>query len=223
LLRELTDTIDKVVQIVDRGKITEGSIFSFIDFEKTPFAKGLEYMEPLIEAIQNKKCLALTYQKFGFAPETYDIHPYILKEYRKRWYAITYNEQKEEIRIYGLDRILELNSSACNYKTDPSITKDYLGDCIGINTGDHKVEQVILKFIPSEGHYLKTQAMHKSQETLSDTDDGLIIQIKVIINFELIGIVLGYGAKVTVLEPKILADKIVEIAHKITNNYHIKD
>lgn len=219
LLRELTDTIDKVVQIVDRGKITEGSIFSCIDFERTPFAKGTEHMELLIEAIQNKKCLVLTYKKFGSVAEEFDIHPYILKEYRKRWYVIAYNEQKRGIRIYGLDRVLSLNASVCDYKLDPSITKNYLGDCIGINTGNHKIENVVLKFIPSEGHYLKTQAMHKSQETLSDTKSGLVIRIKVIINFELIGIILGYGAKVTVMEPKILADKIVEIAHSITTNY----
>jgi predicted DNA-binding transcriptional regulator YafY len=223
LLSELVATIGKVVDVVEKGRIRAGSVFEFIDFERTPLASGMEFMDQLTDAIQYQKCLHLTYQKFGTKPEKYDVHPYLLKEYRNRWYVIAYNEQKEDMRTYGLDRIVALAASTCDYNKGFAVDRDYLSDCIGINLEEQVVEDVVLKFIPSEGHYLKTQKMHHSQDTVSDDKNGLVIKLRVIINFELIGIILGYGAKVTVLEPKILADKIVEIAHKITKNYAIKD
>ncbi|MCQ6960404.1 helix-turn-helix transcriptional regulator [Mucilaginibacter aquariorum] len=219
LLSELIATIGKVVDVVEKGKIKEGSIFEFIDFERTPLASGMEFMDQLTDAIQYQQCLQLSYQKFGAKPEKFDIHPYLLKEYRNRWYVIAYNEQKKDMRTYGLDRIVSLAATSCDYNKGFAVDRDYLSDCIGINLEDQVVEDVLLKFIPSEGHYLKTQKMHRSQEIVSDDQDGLVIQLRLIVNFELIGIILGYGAKVTVIAPSHLKKQIVKISKKIHNNY----
>jgi len=218
LLNAFTSTIDKVIRFSKRSD--QGAVLNFIDFERTPFATGMEYIDTIIEAIQDKKCLEISYRKFGEAESgVYDFHPYLLKEYRNRWYVIGFNENRGELRTYGLDRITALMPSICDYKVDTQVDKDYLADCIGINIEKQKVETVKLKFIESEGHYLKTQKMHRSQVVMSDDSDGLVIELNVIINFELIGIILGYGALVTVLEPKSLADKIVDIANKTISNY----
>jgi predicted DNA-binding transcriptional regulator YafY len=219
LLSELVATIGKVVDVVEKGKIREGSVFEFIDFERTPLASGMEFMDQLTDAIQYQKCLQLTYQKFGAKPEKYDIHPYLLKEYRNRWYVIAYNEQKKDMRTYGLDRIVALATTPCEYNKGFAVDRDYLCDCIGINLEEQLVEDVVLKFIPSEGHYLKTQKMHRSQDTVSDDKNGLVIKLRLIVNFELIGIILGYGAKVTVITPAHLKEQIVKISNNIINNY----
>lgn len=220
LLNAFTSTIDKVIKFSKRSD--QGAVLNFIDFERTPFATGMEYMDAIIEAIQDKKCIEISYRKFGAAESgVYDFHPYLLKEYRNRWYVIGLNENRGELRTYGLDRITALQPSDCDYKIDTQVDKNYLADCIGINIEKQKVETVKLKFIESEGHYLKTQKMHRSQVVVLDNSDGLVIELNVIINFELIGIILGYGALVTVLEPKALADKIVEISNKTIANYPI--
>lgn len=219
LLSELIATIDKVIDVVGKGRIKEGAVFGFIDFERTPLAMGMQFMDQLTDAIQYQKCLSLTYQKFGGQPESYQIHPYLLKEYRNRWYLIAYNEQREGMRTYGLDRIISLAASECDYNVDYAVDRNYLSECIGINLEDNLVEDVILKFIPAEGHYLKTQKMHRSQETLSDDNDGLVIKLRLIVNFELIGIILGYGAKVTVMEPGHLKEQVVKISQRIIHNY----
>jgi predicted DNA-binding transcriptional regulator YafY len=218
LLNAFTNTIDKIIKFSKRSD--QGAVLNFIDFERTPFAAGTEYIDTIIEAIQERKCLKIIHQKFGSStPDEYDLHPYLLKEYRNRWYVIGRNEQKTQLRTFGLDRIVSLGNSDCPYLDDKLVDKNYLADCIGINIEDQKVETVQLKFVESEGHYLKTQAMHRSQVILKDDADGLILELKVIINFELVGIILSYGALVTVLEPKSLADLISGIAHKIIANY----
>ncbi len=218
LLNAFTNTIDKIIKFSKRSD--QGAVLNFIDFERTPFAAGMEYIDTIIEAIQEKKCLKIKHQKFGSpAADEYDFHPYILKEYRNRWYVIGRNEQKAKMRTFGLDRIVGLDNSDCPYNEQEQVDKNYLADCIGVDIGDQKIVKVKLKFIESEGYYLKTQAMHRSQVILQDDADGLIIELNVIINFELVGIILSYGALVTVLEPKSLADLVVGIARKIIGNY----
>jgi len=217
LLNAFTNTIDKIVKFSKRSD--QGAVLNFIDFERTPFAKGMEYIDTIIEAIQEKKCLLITYQKFGHSPEVYDFHPYLLKEYRNRWYIIGKNEQKGAIRTYGLDRVIALEKSDCRFLDEGLVDKSYLTNCIGVGIGNGLVERVVLKFVESEGHYLRSQKMHHSQDILQDNEDGLVIVLNVIINFELVGIILNYGAHVTVLEPQSLADKVVEIAQNIIANY----
>lgn len=217
LLNSFTNTIDKIVKFSKRSD--QGAVLNFIDFERTPFAKGIEYIDTIIEAVQEKKCLQISYQKFGYSPEVYDFHPYLLKEYRNRWYIIGKNEQKSAIRTYGLDRITALEKSDCPFIDEGLVDKNYLTNCIGVGIGNGVVERVVLKFAESEGHYLRSQKMHHSQDILEDNEDGLVIVLNLIINFELVGIILNYGAYVTVLEPQSLADKVVEIAQNIIANY----
>ena len=220
LLSAFTSTIDKVFRFSKHSD--QGAVADFIDFERTPFADGLEFINIIIEAIQEKRCLEICHRKFGSVEaDTYDFHPYLLKEYRNRWYVIGLNEQKQDIRTYGLDRVVSLNPSDCDYNVNKRVDVSYLADCVGINTEKNKTEKVRLRFRESQGHYLKTQKMHRSQIVLQDDKDGLIIELNVIVNFELVGIILGYGAQVTVLEPKSLAKKIVDIANETISNYPI--
>lgn len=218
MLSELTSSIGKVVDVVQKGNIRAGSIYEFIDFERTPLALGMEFLDQLTDAIQQQLCLSITYQKFGASPETYDIHPYLLKEYRNRWYVIAHNAQKAGIRTYALDRIKALERSDCTYDRSKAVGRDYLSGCIGMNLASGQTEEVVLQFTAAEGHYVLTQKMHRSQEVLPDSD-GVTIKLDVIINFELIGIILSYGANVKVLKPQRLADKIVAISKDISEKY----
>jgi len=224
IMKEFTTIIDKIIRVVNRAKQSDHeSILDFIEFEKTPIAIGLEHIDTVIEAIQKKISLNLSYQKFGHeVSPTQILHPYFLKEYRNRWYVIGYNESKEKIQTYGLDRVKSLVASTVNHIPNTQIdTKEYLGNCIGINLMNNEIEVVRLLFTPKEGHYLKTQALHKSQTIIEDCpNNGLTIEYRLIVNYELIGIILSYGADVKVLAPKSLQDKILEILDRAKKRYN---
>lgn len=223
IMKEFTTTIEKIIRIVNRAKqINHESILDFIEFEKTPVAQGLEHIDIIIDAIQTQKALSITYQKFGqpVSPEQ-TIHPYFLKEYRNRWYVIAFNESHAEIRTYGLDRIRNLTKLSFAYIKNNFIdTKEYLSNCIGIHLMDQKIETVYLWFTEREGNYLKTQPLHKSQQVMEDSvEHGLLLKYRLIINYELIGIILSYGAHLKVIEPQSLAEKIAEISKRTMEQY----
>ena len=56
--------------------------------------------------------------------------------------------------------------------------------------------------------YVITKPLHHTQKLLSNEADGKIFSIKVILNFELEGKLLGFGAKIKVLGPRILVKQI---------------
>jgi predicted DNA-binding transcriptional regulator YafY len=78
---------------------------------------------------------------------------------------------------------------------------------------------VVLKFQPKDGKYVLTQPLHHSQRNVDHDGPEVIIELNVIINFELTGIILSYGASVEVVEPASLREKILSISQKITDLY----
>lgn len=223
IMKEFTTTIDKIIRVVNRAKQKDhASILDFIEFEKTPVAQGIEHIDGIIDAILSQSPLELVYQKFGHAPSPSTVfHPYFLKEYRNRWYAIGFNGKNNKVQTYGLDRVRALNKSNAPFVANTTIdSKEYLGRCVGINLENGITTRVILRFTAKEGHYLKTQSLHKSQQVIDDNpDSGLTLSYDIIINYEFIGILLSYGSDVVVLEPRSLAEKIVQISKRVINLY----
>ena len=83
----------------------------FVSYRKTPEIKGTQYLEPIINAIEQKKVLRLYYLPFyEDKPYFNEVHPYLLKEHGFRWYLIGLNEFKGQVRTYALDRIRDIQS-----------------------------------------------------------------------------------------------------------------
>lgn len=73
-------------------------------FENIPH--GTEYIQTVIEAMQQSKELMIDYQPFNGHRETYHIQPYAMKAYQQRWYVLGYMKEAESIRNITLDRRL---------------------------------------------------------------------------------------------------------------------
>ena len=58
-----------------------------IYFERNDRLAGLHFIPTIHQAILNKKVLKICYKSFrAFEPRTYFFSPYILKEFRNRWF-----------------------------------------------------------------------------------------------------------------------------------------
>lgn len=220
--QQFAGVVDKVVRLIKLSKdSTLGLAQPYILFEKVPYLKGFENLDPIVKAIEEKRCLEITYQKFGQKPDKFVICPYFVKEFHNRWYVVGYNLTKSEIRTYALDRLTQVSSSyetfVGNTFVDP---ENYFKDCIGVTLDSDKIEKVILAFNQSQGEYIKTQHIHRSQKILEKTnDEKLWVQLEIIINHELIMTLLSYGANVKVMEPLSLALQIQNIGVAVVELY----
>lgn len=195
---------DKLYKQQHKGK-------SYIDFEKNELLKGLKHIDPLHKAIINKKTIEITYQSFkAKLPQTIVFYPYLLKEYRNRWFILGANRKGKAIMILALDRIetfKKLNSEKYHKaEFDVSI---YFNDVIGVSKMPNQTTQiVVMKIIKEHAPYVITKPIHPSQKILKEDDDGTIFSIEVIWNFELEREILGFGEQIKILSPKRLSGKI---------------
>jgi predicted DNA-binding transcriptional regulator YafY len=215
-LKQYSEAIQKILDAVQIQHVMgDRDEREWVQVETATLVKGTEWLGPIMESIRDKKPVQIMYSAFDHDKlNEYIIHPYLLKEYRNRWYLIGSDHQRNVIRTFGLDRITDVNQSDIVYKLNTSFDPEvYFKHAIGITVSDMKPRLVELSFTPMQGKYLKTQPLHSSQKILKDDSSEFRISIDVLISYELITLIKSYGADVKVLSPKDLSDQIA-VSHK---------
>jgi predicted DNA-binding transcriptional regulator YafY len=193
-----------------------------VDLEKNNNQKGLGYLNIIYGAIRNKQVLNIWYQSFkAKRPGKLVLHPYLLKEYRNRWFLVGKKNDKQPLMTLALDRIseLEINSDE-GYVDDPDFSpKEYYRHTIGVSVNNSRPVNVHLFFDPVNAPYVITKPLHPSQQLIKENEQGVEVVIKVIPNFELEHEILAFGEGVKVLAPEKLKQKIEERLEKAIENY----
>lgn len=184
-----------------------------VQFESIPRAKGLELIPSLYDAVRNRQEILLIYRKFGSeSNDRLTFHPYLLKEFRNRWYVTGYSTSRRKVISLGLDRILDMHLTGDQFTRMPDFDpRSYFRDSYGITEAGLKAERVVLRFEPTQGPYLRSQPIHDSQQILEDDAVSFVISLNVRLTYELRQMILGYGPDVRVLEPPSLAEEIREL------------
>jgi predicted DNA-binding transcriptional regulator YafY len=184
-----------------------------IDFEKNDNLKGLEYLDVLYQAIIKKQVLKITYQSFkARTANSFEFHPYLLKEFRNRWFLIGIKEGAAGIMNLALDRIEGVEASELWFQEAEDFEAEtYFKDAIGVSVSPKaKVEEVRLYINYQHAPYVLTKPLHHSQELIEKDHYGITIALKVQHNFELEKAILGFGEGMKVLAPDRLRRKIKE-------------
>ena len=196
-----------IQKIMDRlsisPEIQDDAIDRFVQFENTPMAKGTELLPILLQAIKENRELRFRYISFLDESESERVlHPYLLKEYRNRWYVIGKDAEAGKVKTFGLDRISDLSIRENYFTVDKSFDPEVLFKySFGITAGG-KPEKIVLKFAPQEGRYVKAQPLHPTQKIINENMDGLTVELKVIPSYELKATIRSFGKNVVVLVPE---------------------
>ncbi len=197
---------------------------SVVDFEKNENLKGLVFIEVIRKAIVARKALCVIYQSFKARDSnTYCFSPYLLKEYRNRWFVLGMaHQQRSLLMTLALDRFHSVESTSeeayrANEKLDLAT---YYDDAIGVTkTPGQPNCEVILWTDLATAPYLITKPLHASQKILHEQNDGKVFSIRVVLNFELEREILGFGSKMKVLGPRILQKRIREQVEATYRHY----
>ena len=183
-----------------------------IDFEKNDNLKGLEYIEVIRKAIVAKQTICVTYQSFkAREASTFCFSPYLLKEYRNRWFVLGVAHLRHQPLLnLALDRIQSIADDTNAYIENTSVDfSTYYNDVIGVTKSPNQRDcEVIFWIDKANAPYVITKPLHRTQKLLSEDESGKIFSIRVILNFELERELLGFGAKLKVLGPRLLVKQI---------------
>jgi predicted DNA-binding transcriptional regulator YafY len=185
------------------------NVRQYISFDnRVPVGTG--HLYGLLYAIKNHFLIRFTYSTFwGDTTKTLVAEPYLLKEFKGRWYILAVVESYNEIRTFALDRLTNLQTTADRFIKKEIDAPNLFKDSFGIMLGEgNPAEEVTLRFSHFQGKYIKSLPLHSSQEILKDEPEGLTIKLKVHITFDFIMEIRSYGETVEVISPKSLRQAI---------------
>ncbi|WP_276374339.1 WYL domain-containing protein [Chryseolinea sp. H1M3-3] len=222
VLDQLEGMFDKLGKVAGQLKEKKTKLpYSPIVFERIPYCKGIEHFDKLYQAILRQKPVTIRYRKFEhLTGKEHTFHPYLLKEYKFRWYLLGYSENRRGKLILALDRVEDVTSAKVSFKPYKGADIErYFYHTIGVTINNNPVQEVMLWFSPSQGNYVKTQHLHATQEIVSDTPQGMTVRLQLIPNYELLQTLLAFGPEVKVLEPLSLKDDLKEMLAKSLRLY----
>jgi predicted DNA-binding transcriptional regulator YafY len=222
ILSRFAGSVQKLVDAINVYRLNnENSYMDFIEFEKVDEVRGSEFLETIIDALKNKEVLNINYRTFESSQNTLHIvHPYLLKEYRNRWYLIGYHDKYKEIRTYGLDRFVDMEINRSIAFVDNGFdAQKYYENVIGISVLDAQPVEVHIAYTIRQAQYVITQPLHRSQELVSENQDRIVFKYFLVPNFEFFAQVLAWGEEVEVLKPGSLRNEILTQLRKMTAKY----
>lgn len=167
---------------------------------------GQQFIYDIQNAIKEKICLQFDYTKYQSSErviERREVTPYGLKEYRGRWYLVGFDNLKNEIRIFGLDRISNLTESNMRVSAPMDFNiHDFFKHSIGISVDKDDIsEYVELAFSNTLAGYIRNFPIHPSQIIVSEDEKGIVVRIRTYINLELVNELMSYSDDIKILKP----------------------
>ncbi len=218
--RELEGMIQKLEDHVYSQKKKQKPV---IDFEKNENLKGLEHLDILYQSIIQQRAVKLTYQSFrARQANSFHFHPYLLKEFRNRWFILGIKKKGEPILNLALDRIQDIHPSELQYIVDDTFNAaDYFRNVIGVTVDQNqKPVRVILSVSHKHSNYVITKPLHSSQKVIAKDNYGVTIELMVQHNFELEKEILGLGEGVMVIAPESLKRSITSRLEEAIDLYN---
>ena len=181
--------------------------------------EGLEYLNKIFKAIDEKLTITFDYHKFNGPKDIRLIAPLQLKVSQNRWYVIGSDLNKNALRVFGLDRIKNLqHDKGFEYKDIPktvieelNLQKYYLGITKRIIREEKKI---IVTLGVSEFliEYWKSKPIHFTQKITGKKQNGYhLVEFLLVPNIDLVKLIASSFGEVKLIEPnglkKIISDK----------------
>lgn len=217
---ELSGMVQRLENKIHAAKTHQEPI---IDFEKNEHLKGLEHIETLYQAIIKKCAVELSYQSFkARAANTFDFHPYYLKEYRNRWFVLGRKKKNADIMNLALDRIIDIKPCETNYVSREDFNlAEFLNNVVGVTVNKNgNAEKVVFLADNQTAPYISTKPVHHSQQIVEVLPNGVIFSINVQLNFELERELLGFGDRIRVIAPDRLKKNMKRIFEQALDSYN---
>lgn len=185
---------------------------------------GRNYLEDIIKAMRDNHVIFISY--YSYNSEKYyefDIHPYFVKAFKKRWYVVAYSPGTDDIRCYALDRMENVIISDKVFKMPKDLKPaEYFKDCFGIiNNEDSEVQKVVLKVDAYQSNYIRNLPLHESQKEMKRTDEYSIFEYHLKPEFDFEQEIFSNMDTMEVLEPQRLREEITQRLKNLTGKYQI--
>lgn len=186
--------------------------------EKIP--QGHHFLPTIIEAMRANHVLQVEHSRFNKPTQSFLLEPYCLKVFKQRWYVYGRpSNHANERRIYALDRIASVQETDTVFELpDGFDAEQEFSDYYGVFT-DKPAEHVRIRIKKEEAPYLRSLPLHHSQQEVFTSDDYVEFEYFVAPTFDFIQQLHTYGARLVVLTPDWLRQKMIDEANMLIKQY----
>ncbi len=205
-----------------------------ISFTRNPLENS-NLIGELFTAISQRQVVKLSYHQFSDKNTILEtnVHPYMLKEYNRRWYLSAAAETDMKILTFGLERIDKVTPLPSHkYVEYQGDIEEFFDDIIGVtNFVEKSVEHILFWVSDKSKDYVATKPLHDSQKYYRGDKEieyhakyptlqgGAFFSIDCKENYELLRELTSFGKELLVLEPTSIQRSICENISSVIEEY----
>lgn len=216
--------IVSIADIFSKSLKDNRQILDYVSFDDSKSFRGIENLQDILLAITQERQLLFKHENFEQNTlKSYEITPFLLKEFENRWYVIGVPKGFDEIRTFGIDRLTEINlgDKALYKKHHFEKQLNEFEDIIGINIEHKKPIPIRLKVSELNLKYMRSLPMHQSQIIYPKNESGeYFVDFFLVPNYEFITRILKMGKDAVVISPSNLKAKIKNILEATLQRYN---
>jgi predicted DNA-binding transcriptional regulator YafY len=189
-------------------------------FENVP--SNRRFLADIIQAIRDNHKLEIRYKSYRKTEEeTFIIEPYLLKEFKRRWYLYGYKGDADGPHMMALDRMIDVDIIPEEFTMpEEFLAEDYFRGIYGARVYPNmKREMVKLKVYGTQVQYFRSLPLHSSQKEVEKNDKYSVFTYFITPDYDFKQDVLSFGDKVEVLEPKDLREEMKGIIKSLSIRY----
>ena len=204
------------------GNIVEESqgLHHRILLENVP--SGGELLKQVIKAMKEDHLITITYRRYGAETNSaFMIAPYCVKLFHQRWYLLGRFTDSGNLAIFSFDRIEDVRLEDDKFKVDEDFdAAEYFGNSYGIVVANNiEAQRIVLRAYGAEPYYLRDLPLHHSQKEIKTTDEYSDFELILRPTADFMAQLMSRGQWIEILEPRSLADEIVEWHQNAINRY----
>ncbi len=182
---------------------------------------GHKHLTAIMEAMLECCTIRIRYRKYtSEGVSEYTVRPYAIKEASRRWYLVAHCIERNEMRVYGLDRIISLSTENERFIMPEDFDVDALfSTSYGVYLPDGKPVEIIFRTSHKEAGYLRDLPIHHSQKTIRENGESVEFSISVCPNNSLIMDLWRLGSRIEILSPPEIREAFAAEAEKASMLY----
>jgi len=174
----------------------------------------------VLNSLQQETTVNISYRSPAGKPSERFIEPLKLVNYQGRWYILAWCCMRKARRMFHLARIISAAATATKNEHSLPPDDDWLAGSFGIFKDDASARYTAeILFTGTAADIVRNQRWHP-QQRIKETQEGLVLQLPVADDRELLMKVLQFGHQARVLKPEELRKKISAEVVKMAGVYN---
>jgi len=176
--------------------------------------KGTEHIFRLLHAIKTKQYISFTYKKFySDIVESRKVEPLLMKEFKGRYYLIAFDTNRDALRTFGLERIIDISIEKKKFKVRSELNaQNIFKNAYGIIAPpNEKAEKIVLKFDKYQAAYINSFPLHSSQRIVKEDIESKTFELYMYITEDFLLELLSHTGHVSIIEPLRLKNQVRKI------------